>query len=53
MLIGLGLSNREVSERLTLSVRTVESHLYRAMAKTGTASREELAGLLTRADKSK
>lgn len=45
-LIGQGLSNREVAERLTLSVRTVESHIYRAMAKTGTASRDELAALL-------
>ena len=53
MLIGHGLSNREVAERLTLSVRTVESHLYRAMAKTGTTSREELAGLLIRANKAK
>ncbi len=48
MLIGAGLSNREVAERLTLSVRTVESHIYRAMAKTGTTSREELAALLPR-----
>jgi len=53
MLIGQGLSNREVAERLTLSVRTIESHLYRAMAKTGTTSREELAGLLIRANKAK
>ena len=35
MLIGEGLSNRAVAERLTLSVRTVESHIYRAMLKTG------------------
>ena len=48
MLIGEGLSNREVAERLTLSVRTVESHIYRAMTKTGTASRDELAALLLR-----
>lgn len=46
MLIGAGLSNRAVADRLTLSVRTVESHIYRAMGKTGTASREELAALL-------
>lgn len=48
MLIGEGLSNREVAERLTLSVRTVESHIYRAMSKTGTSCRDELAALLAR-----
>lgn len=47
-LIGEGLSNRAVAERLTLSVRTVESHIYRAMAKTGVTSRDELATLITR-----
>lgn len=46
MLIGAGLSNREVADRLSLSVRTVESHIYRAMSKTGTTSREELAALV-------
>jgi DNA-binding CsgD family transcriptional regulator len=46
MLIGEGLTNRGVAERLSLSVRTVESHIYRAMAKTGTTSRDELAALL-------
>lgn len=46
MLLGEGLSNRAVAERLTLSVRTVESHIYRAMAKTGVTSRDELAALL-------
>jgi DNA-binding NarL/FixJ family response regulator len=46
MLIGEGLSNRAVAERLTLSVRTVESHIYRAMSKTGTISRDELAALI-------
>jgi DNA-binding CsgD family transcriptional regulator len=48
MLIADGLSNREIAERLSLSVRTVESHIYRAMAKTGTTSRDELANLLRR-----
>ena len=46
MLIGQGLSNRDIATRLTLSVRTVESHIYKAMAKTGTSRRDELAGLL-------
>lgn len=48
MLVGSGLSNRAIAERLTLSVRTVESHIYRAMSKTGTASRDELANLRPR-----
>ena len=47
-LIVHGLSNREVAERLTLSLRTVESYIYRAMVKTGTSSREELAALMPR-----
>ena len=48
MLIGEGMSNRQVAERLTLSVRTVESHIYRAMSKTGTNTREDLAAVLPR-----
>ena len=46
MLIGAGLSNRDIAARLTISVRTVEGHIHNAMAKTGTASREDLAALL-------
>ena len=45
MLVAHGLSNRAIAKRLTVAVRTVESHVYRAMAKTGTSSREELAAL--------
>ena len=48
MLVGEGLSNRAIAERLTLSVRTVESHIYRAMMKTGTTSRDELSNILPR-----
>jgi DNA-binding CsgD family transcriptional regulator len=48
MLIGEGSSNREVAARLTLSLRTVENHIYKAMAKTGTTSRDELANLVRR-----
>ncbi|QEN15615.1 LuxR C-terminal-related transcriptional regulator [Mycolicibacterium sp. ELW1] len=46
MLVGQRLSNRAIAERLHLSVRTVESHVHRAMAKTGTKTRDELAALL-------
>jgi DNA-binding CsgD family transcriptional regulator len=46
MLLAQDLSSREIAERLTLSVRTVESHIYHAMAKTGTTSREDLAALV-------
>jgi DNA-binding CsgD family transcriptional regulator len=46
MLVGEGLSNRDIGVRLSLSVRTVEGHIYKAMNKTGTASREEVAALL-------
>jgi DNA-binding CsgD family transcriptional regulator len=46
MLLGEGLSAREVAERLILSVRTVEGHIYRAMTKTGTSTREELTALV-------
>lgn len=46
LLLGKLMSNRDIADRLRLSVRTVESHIYNAMAKTGTTSRDELAGLL-------
>ena len=46
MLIGAGLSSRAVAQRLHLSVRTVEGHIYRAMAKTGVTTRSELVALL-------
>ncbi|SRX95560.1 transcriptional regulator [Rhodococcus jostii RHA1] [Mycobacterium shimoidei] len=48
MMLADGLANRAIAERLCLSVRTVETHIYRAMAKTGAAGREELAALLPR-----
>ena len=41
-----GLSNRQIAERLVVSVRTVENHLYRACTKLGITDRTELAALL-------
>ncbi|QYM77152.1 LuxR family transcriptional regulator [Leucobacter luti] len=40
------LHNREIAERLSLSVRTVENHLARAMKKLGVTSRSELSTTL-------
>jgi DNA-binding CsgD family transcriptional regulator len=50
MLLGKGQSTRAIADRLTLSVRTVEGHIYRAMMKTGAADREELIKMLPRGD---
>jgi DNA-binding CsgD family transcriptional regulator len=41
-LAGQGLSNAEIADRFVLSVRTVESHLYRAMQKLGVKDRRDL-----------
>ena len=41
-----GLSNRAIAARLTVSVRTVEGHLYRAGLKLGVSERAALADVL-------
>ena len=45
-LIRDGLSNKQIAETLTMSVRTVEGHIYRACAKLGLAGRSDLAALV-------
>jgi DNA-binding NarL/FixJ family response regulator len=37
-----GLTNAEIADRLVLSVRTVESHIYHAMQKLGVNDRRDL-----------
>ena len=37
-----GLSNQEIADQLVLSVRTVETYVYRAMQKRGVDNRHEL-----------
>ncbi|MEU6769903.1 LuxR C-terminal-related transcriptional regulator [Streptomyces sp. NPDC046759] len=44
-LAAAGLSNREIAERLTLSVRTVGNHLYSAYTRLGTGDRGALPWL--------
>ncbi len=45
-LIARGLSNRQIAERLFVSVRTVEGHIYRACTKLDAADRDQLAKLI-------
>ncbi|MEU3841054.1 LuxR family transcriptional regulator [Streptomyces sp. NPDC028635] len=45
-LAAAGLSNRQIAERLTLSVRTVGNHLYGAYTRLGTGDREALPWLV-------
>jgi DNA-binding CsgD family transcriptional regulator len=45
-LAAAGLSNRQIAERLTLSVRTVGNHLYSAYARLGASDRGSLPWLV-------
>lgn len=50
LLVSQGLTNREISEALSLSVRTIEGHIYRATFKAGIATRAELAKVVQQFD---
>jgi DNA-binding CsgD family transcriptional regulator len=50
MLAAAGLSNRQIADRLSVSVRTVEGHVYRIFAKLGIERREQLIHLVSGAD---
>ena len=41
-LAGRGLSNRQIADQLVLSVRSVETYVYRAMQKRGVSNRRQL-----------
>jgi DNA-binding CsgD family transcriptional regulator len=45
-LVAAGLSNRDIADQLTVSVRTVEGHIYRACIKLDAADRDELARIV-------
>jgi len=45
-LVAAGLSNRDIADRLVVSPRTVEGHVYRACIKLDISEREELAALI-------
>jgi DNA-binding CsgD family transcriptional regulator len=47
-LVAVGMTNRQIAERLYLSPRTVETHLTRLFAKLGVASRAAAAHVLSR-----
>jgi len=45
-LVATGLTNRQIADRLVVSVRTVEGHLYRACIKLDVSDREQLGRLM-------
>ncbi|HTF52698.1 MAG TPA: BREX system ATP-binding domain-containing protein [Pseudonocardia sp.] len=50
LLVAEGLPNRTIAERLYLSSRTVEKHVERLLAKTGSSNRAQLATYALRQD---
>jgi DNA-binding CsgD family transcriptional regulator len=48
--VAQGLSNRQIADRLSLSIRSVEGHLYRASTRSGANTRAELSALIREFD---
>ena len=46
MLVAQGMSHRAIAEATSLSVRTVEDHIYLATAKAGVASRAKSSSVI-------
>lgn len=46
VLVAEGLSNKAIADRLEVSVRTVEGHIYRACTKLGVADRAALGAAI-------
>lgn len=46
-MVAQGMSNREIADRLVVSVRTVEGHVYRAAMKVNATSRAQLGSIVT------
>lgn len=49
-LVARGLTNRDIAQRLVVSTRTVEGHVYRMFSKLNVTDREELAALVRGSD---
>jgi DNA-binding NarL/FixJ family response regulator len=47
LLAARGITNREIAQRLVLSVRTIESHLAQSYRKLGVSDRSQLGQMLT------
>jgi DNA-binding NarL/FixJ family response regulator len=47
-LLGEGLSNRDIADRIAISVTTVKTHVARLMERTGATNRVQLALLAVR-----
>jgi DNA-binding CsgD family transcriptional regulator len=46
--ISQGLTNKQIADRLSISVRTVDTHVSHSLAKLGVTSRVQIALLLAR-----